>query len=119
MAPAREPEADGDELLRVGERVPGIGTALLRLHDERRALPEGGRRVPQDTLLLVEWQQVQDVDDGDGVALGRWVGDDIPYFEAQPPCVADRPARDLDLPRVEIDPQDPARVGGLAEHAGE
>src|SRR5258706_88790 len=54
VAAAREAEPDGHQLLRVGDRVPRIGSALLGLHDQRPALAECRCGVPQNALLILE-----------------------------------------------------------------
>src|SRR5438552_17711690 len=116
---AREAQADGDELLRVGEHVTRVGEALLRFDDERTAFAKRRGDVPQDPLLGLERKEIEDVHDRHRVALRRRVGDHVSHLEPQPLRVADRAPRDLDLVRIEVDPEDASRVGGLTQYAGE
>ena len=91
----------------------------MSFHHHRAALAEGRRRVPQHLLLLLERKEIEDVDDRDHVALGGRVGHDVAHLEPEPLGVADGAARDLDLPRIEIDPKHTAIVRRLAEEARE
>src|SRR5947208_2723908 len=108
-----------NDLLRVRHGVTRVGPALLRLDDERTALAERRGSVPEHALLICKGKQIEDVDDRDGVALGGRLRDDVADLEAKPLCVLDRDAADGDLLGIEVDPEDPAGVGGLAEQTGE
>src|SRR5207237_7544431 len=91
----------------------------LSLHDERSALAERRGGILQHTLLVLEGQKVQDVDDRHRVAVRGLILDDVADLEPEPPRVADGGASDLDLALVEVDPEHASLFGGLTQQAWE
>src|SRR5207237_10788238 len=93
-----------NDLLRVRHGVTRVGPALLRLDDERTALAERRGSVPEHALLLCKGQQIEDVDDRDGVALGARLRDDVADLEAKALCVLARDDAEGDPPGIDADP---------------